>query len=755
MAALLQDKHWSFFDEEVNRHYLKFTTKKNVNIFIGTWNVNAKEPKDHIKSWLVDPEGKFTADIYVCGFQEIVDLNAANLWIENTANVAWEEQIESCLKVAIPQTQFVLVDSRHLVGILLCVFARKSLITSNAIQNVMSSILGVGLFGTVGNKGGVGIRMQIYDSDVCFICSHLAAHKNNVQGRNQDYLKIIENMKFSPSGKAQKMNEQQTQHNKGDPNSMNNGSNGPSANASHYEEDEDEELLSVMSHHDMVFWLGDLNYRLNLDDLEDVFKKVHDKKWTELLQFDQLKVERDVKKQAFHGFVEEEIDFRPTYKFQPGTAKYERRPDKKKRFPAWCDRILWRRGSTKTTDISDVKCRRYSSSEEQTMSDHKPVFAHLEFAANVFDKQKRKEIKQQIMKKKDKNDNNQLPQIEIEPEVSFPLIKFGDRTTEKFIIRNTGHVPVVFRFDGSAQAEHKDSLPRWLKIHPRTGSVRPQDTLSIDFEISVTSEVVRDIHGKRLEETVLLRIENSSPDNVVPMKFVVVTAKYLPSCFGNKIENLVKYRKPIRYIEDINDDESKLYDKNQRSKQMDNGVGGSMVDADEYTTSIESTLSIPKELWRLVDHLYKYGLVTANIFIERGINTEISVIRECLDTGKAFTQYEMHSVGEALVRFLESLQDPVFPESLCASYKEKEMDLTQWCRQALMRLPLSHYNCFIYIISFLREVLKHSSANKLTADKLAYMFLSALMQTSMDVKNLSTCKPFKILRHFLSSDLFL
>ena len=36
---------------------------------------------------------------------------------------------------------------------------------------------------------------------------------------------------------------------------------------------------------------------------------------------------------------------------------------------------------------------------------------------------------------------------------------------------------------------------------------------------------------------------------------------------------------------------------------------------------------------------------------------EISEIRECLDTGKAFTRYELHSVGEALVRFLESLQD--------------------------------------------------------------------------------------------------
>ena len=514
MAALLQDKHWSWFEEEVNRHYLKFTTKKHVNIFIGTWNVNAKEPKDNIESWLVDKDGKFSADIYVCGFQEIVDLNAANLWIENTANEGWEKQISSTLKVAIPHTEYVQVASRHLVGILLCVYVRKSLRPS--IRNVMSDIVGVGLFGTAGNKGGVGIRMQIYDSDVCFICSHLAAHKNNVQGRNQDYLNIIEKMKFSRSGKVKKL-EASAPHNQADPMASASGGGSP-------EEDEDEELLSVMSHHDMVYWLGDLNYRLNKDDLEEVFGKVAEREWKHLLMHDQLNVERS-KKRAFGGFMEEEIAFRPTYKFQPGTSKYERRPDKKKRFPAWCDRILWRRGNTKTTDIQDVECQRYSMSEEQTMSDHKPVFAHLVYAANVFDKEKRRAMRKQIMKNKDKNDNNQLPQIEIEPEVSFPLIKFGESAKEKFVIRNTGHVPVMFRF---THAEHEESLPKWLKIQPNRSTVNPQDTMSIDFEILVTSEVIREI-GKRLEETVLLRIENSPQDGVVPMKFVVVTAKYVIS----------------------------------------------------------------------------------------------------------------------------------------------------------------------------------------------------------------------------------
>ena len=254
MAALLQEKHWSWFEQEVNRHYLKFTEKRNVNIFIGTWNVNAKEPKDDITSWLIDPDNKFNADIYVLGFQEIVDLNAANLWIENTANEGWEQQIEETLKASIPKHQYVKIESRTMVGILLCVYVKSTL--RPFVRNVMTEKVGVGVFGTAGNKGGVGIRMQVYDSDICFICAHLAAHKNNVQGRNQDYLKIIENTKFSSSGKSRhehkNNNDEQQQHQQQQQQqAMDNDAN----------EDDEEELLSVISHHDMVFWLGDLNYR--------------------------------------------------------------------------------------------------------------------------------------------------------------------------------------------------------------------------------------------------------------------------------------------------------------------------------------------------------------------------------------------------------------------------------------------------------------------------------------------------------------
>ena len=46
--------------------------------------------------------------------------------------------------------------------------------------------------------------------------------------------------------------------------------------------------------------------------------------------------------QAFNeGLGDNVPPFAPTYKYQPKTSIYEKRPDKKLRAPAWCDRILW------------------------------------------------------------------------------------------------------------------------------------------------------------------------------------------------------------------------------------------------------------------------------------------------------------------------------------------------------------------------------------------------------------------------------
>jgi len=360
--------------------------KHSLSIFIGTWNVAAKKPKGDIASWLFPrmPHNGVAADadIFALGLQEIVPLDnvtgainvtGAKRLLRMTSNPssaceAWEKAIADTLAEQCPDTSYCLVATHHLVGVMLCVFAKSNLCKN--ISNVMMGKKGVGVGDVAGNKGGVGIRMKIFNSEVCFVCSHLEAHKNAVDERNKDYHAIIEELRFAPCGDDQ------------------------SATSKKVEE------------HDTIFWLGDLNYRLNHDCLRKVKTMVEkgqcesdffsSDEWKELFAFDQLDAERNAGR-AFEGFKEHPITFCPTYKFEPDTSNYsfgKTLSGYKKllslarsgvntvseRFPAWCDRILWRCGRK----VEKVECVRYESSMEQEMSDHKPVFAVMRYEASEF-----------------------------------------------------------------------------------------------------------------------------------------------------------------------------------------------------------------------------------------------------------------------------------------------------------------------------------------------------------------------------------
>lgn len=44
--------------------------------------------------------------------------------------------------------------------------------------------------GVMGNKGGVGIRFRLRGSSLCFVSCHLAAHRENIKARNENYQKV-------------------------------------------------------------------------------------------------------------------------------------------------------------------------------------------------------------------------------------------------------------------------------------------------------------------------------------------------------------------------------------------------------------------------------------------------------------------------------------------------------------------------------------------------------------------------------------
>ncbi|CAN0138895.1 unnamed protein product, partial [Phaeothamnion confervicola] len=164
--------------------------------------------------------------------------------------------------------------------------------------------------------------------------------------------------------------------------------------------------------HDMAFWFGDLNYRIDVEVPTDtVFEKVkgHDHRY--LLDRDQLKLARRAG-DAFGGFSEADIAFAPTYKYIPGTDAFDTQQvtslhttstsgaaaaadaadaadtatsrhhyaslsliqDKKPRAPAWCDRVLWRCAKDAALGVTALTYGR----AELRLSDHKPVYAQFQ-----------------------------------------------------------------------------------------------------------------------------------------------------------------------------------------------------------------------------------------------------------------------------------------------------------------------------------------------------------------------------------------
>jgi phosphatidylinositol-bisphosphatase len=74
----------------------------------------------------------------------------------------------------------------------------------------------------------------------------------------------------------------------------------------------------------ILIWCGDLNYRINYLKRDDIFEMIKEQKYDELLEYDQLSIERNAGR-TFQMFDEGRIAFNPTYKYDPGTDSYDTR----------------------------------------------------------------------------------------------------------------------------------------------------------------------------------------------------------------------------------------------------------------------------------------------------------------------------------------------------------------------------------------------------------------------------------------------
>ena len=303
-------------------------------------------------------------DIYAIGFQELDLSKEAFVFLESVKEEEWIKAVQVSLH---KKAKYVLVKHIRLVGMMLLIYTKME--HQEFVHNVSVDTVGTGIMGKLGNKGGVGIRLRFHATDLCFVNSHLAAHTEEFERRNQDYNDICSRMTFNQ-----------------------------------YERSCSESLPMFGSKrikdHDSVFWLGDLNYRLNDLECNEVKDLLTEDNLAALQDNDQLQLQRHQRK-VFMGYQEGSITFRPTYRYDPGTNNWD--TSEKSRTPAWTDRILWKGENIKQTV--------YRSHEKLMVSDHKPVSSLFQTGIKVIDRERRQKIKEDIMKKLDMLENDFLPQV--------------------------------------------------------------------------------------------------------------------------------------------------------------------------------------------------------------------------------------------------------------------------------------------------------------------------------------------------------
>ncbi|XP_057853523.2 uncharacterized protein LOC131063643 isoform X2 [Cryptomeria japonica] len=296
--------------------------EQRMRAFVGTWNVGNSQPPLDLSAWL-PTDARY--EIVAIGTQES-DYQPRAPFTE-----CGKDWLETCKNNVGSQYRIVHYASRGQMR--LVVFVRDDV--EKAVSDVDNGSEATGVGHVIANKGGVCISFKFWDTGLCFVNSHFAAHDGQCEARNGNYREIVRELRVG----FQSM-----------------------------------DLLNQFHH---VFWMGDLNYRLDFTKIQEnpmtperhfwhaQVKQILDGNFKQLLQYDELLREKSASR-VLHGFMEGDIKFPPTFKMQKESSNLYCH----KRMPAWCDRVLWR-----TLEGCDAKILTYTHCPTILTSDHKPVSA--------------------------------------------------------------------------------------------------------------------------------------------------------------------------------------------------------------------------------------------------------------------------------------------------------------------------------------------------------------------------------------------
>lgn len=297
---------------------------------------------------------------------------------------------------------------------------------------------------------------------------------------------------------------------------------------------------------------------------------------------------------------------------------------------------------------------------------------------------------------------------------------------ETLSLLNDGQVPCQFEF---IQKPNEPTYCKpWLTANPPKGFIAQGASVDIELEVFVNRSTAPELNSgkEEIEDILVLHLERGKD------YFISVTGNYLPSCYGSSIHSLCQLREPIQDMPQ------------ETLRQV------AEMSIDENAANTEKPLDIPKELWMMVDHLFRNALKQEDIFQQPGLRSEFADIRDCLDTGIPDSlPGSNHSVAEALLLFLDALPEPVVPYSFYQQCLDSCASASQ-CEKIISMLPQCHKNVFNYLAAFLRELLKNSASNRLDVNILATIFASLLLRSPVKQDLAEKRKTQEFFQHFLA-----
>ncbi|KAF8843428.1 DNase I-like protein [Paxillus ammoniavirescens] len=699
---------------------------KHLKIRIGSFNVNGKPPSQDLSPWLRSsvsqsqekaawisplklspvelssdplhqeigkndtPVGAAEArdigdpDLFVLGFQELDLSTEALLYATSTSKEdVWVTAIFAALGEK--GVLYEKLASRQLVGMLLVVIVRKALVP--CFSDVRLCDAGAGIMGFMGNKGAAAIRLEFTPkppSDslatryrptiLTFVNAHLAAFDEMVDRRNYDFQELSGRLAFPPNG----------------------------LNGNYAPDNVTGDVYSIYQS-DILFWMVDLNYRLDLPD-GDIRALLSShvsgiESIQSLMAHDQLNIAIRTGK-AFTGFSEHPITHIPTYRLATGVSK-DRLGYDMKRKPAWTDRILYM-----SSPGMKLKQLAYRSHPEIVMSDHQPVSADFDISLAMIDgAQYEKSLLELHREFASFEDSGRMPKVKIHPtSVEFGNIVYKRSVRREVVVKNEADVPCVFRFVGAGADE--PVTPSWLHVEPIVGLLRPHESATITLlaHIDNGSAAKLNLGPSRLEFTLILHTALGKDH------FIAVSGDYQYTCFANTLERLTRLASPIRKLK-----------------------------SPEELMPPGKAINAPREVMRLINWMMTNVSATDELFEYPAKESLCNTIRECLDTGEEFpytSPNEDHrelvaAFASTLVSFLDSLTEPLVPPYLharCLQAKDKDEAF-----ELLDEFPHECINVWISLTAFLHYIAQqsskdHSPNTHRKAQKLAMILAPTLLR---------------------------